>query len=529
MMINSMNMRKIQYINKAMTLVLALLFVQLATAGTGTEQRSPAFIEFQKAGALWFHTGNGAGLVLDGLKGFSMLEASYKNTNGDFKRVQEGDKENVIGFLAEGGQQLGKSYAWGQFAYNNITVRDSRFNTAMLDPFCGVPFYPVDPNVSDWKKQNYNLQMKVASRPLWEKILLGIQADYFVYTGAKQVDPRSEQYFYSLQVKPGVVAFFGDHQIGANFAYENTIRETRKHTNSNNQVDQPVFVMKGLGNHYTSVIGGLQSLGSFHYNGNLLGGELQYAYAVSSVKFLLNGGYTSKVETVIRDISKPRKEGTLKEDKMYANLAAVAQTDDLHRIDFSYTKDKVKGIEFVQVLDLTYEVQQWVDVYSSIRSTYEQDQMSFAYHYYKGTDNAYLWKAGLTADYLLNDDLYIMPQSLMKIKNLYAGVNGGINIKAGKNSLLTVGADVTYKHNIDGEYVYGGADPQSIVITQFMSPDFEYLTQSFYKIGGQVNFFTAFGKEKKSGVYAKLAVDYYKPVKEEGNRILASFGLGFTF
>jgi len=524
-----MKMRKVKYMKGAWSIILALLLAQVATAQTKTEQNSPVSIEMLKAKSLWFNSGNGAGLILDNLRSFSFLEAGYTTTNGDFKLNQQGEKESVLGIVTEGGQKIGDAYAWGSFSYDNITTRDSRFNTAMLDPFRGVPFYPVDPNLSDWKKQEYNLKMKVASKPLWDRYIFGVQGVYNTQTGAKQIDPRSELYYYSINVKPGVAAFFGNHQVGLNLEYENMIQETRGHTNSNSQVNQNVFVMKGLGNHYTSVIGGLQSLKSFVYNANKVGGEFQYSYDLSDVRFFLNGGYTYRVEDVISDVTKPKKEGTLKESAMYANFAAVAQGENLHRLDVSYMSNRVKGIEYVQVLDLTYEVQQWVDLYSSIRSTYDQDDIRLSYDFYRGAGHEYSWKAGLFANYRLNDDLYIMPESQMKVENLYFGANGKVNLGAGANGKFILGADFVYKNNMDGLYNYGGADPASIVITQFMTPDFEYLKQNYYKIGGAASFFTTIGQARKSGMFLKLAADYYKPTEGDGNRVQATFGVGFTF
>ena len=130
-----MKMRKVKYIIGAFAIVWALLSVQVATAQKKAEQNSPVSIELLKAKSLWFHSGNGAGLVLDNLRSFSLLEAGYSVTNGDFKRIQQGDKESVLGIITEGGQELGDAYAWGRFSYNNITTRDSMFNTAMLNPF----------------------------------------------------------------------------------------------------------------------------------------------------------------------------------------------------------------------------------------------------------------------------------------------------------------------------------------------------------------------------------------------------------
>lgn len=517
-----------RYIKGALSMVLGLQLIQYAPAQEQGMLNSPASIELRKARSMWFDTGNSAGLVLDNLGNFGSLGVAYQMINGDFKRIQEGTKESTLAVDTEGGRKLGKGYAWGRFSYNNITTRDSRFNTAMLDPYRGVPFFPVDPNISDWKKQDYNLEMKVSSKPFFERYLVGIQAEYAAHTGAKQVDPRSEIYYYTINVKPGIVALLHNQELGLNFEYENMIQET-EHTNSNGQMHQDVFVMKGLGNYYPAVIGGLQSLGGFMYDANKVGGELQYAYHFPALRLLACGGYTYRVEDVIRDVTKPRKEGSFKEKALYANVALVHEGMNLNRVELSVRSNRMSAIEYVQVLDNSYEVQQWVDVYSSIRSTYNQDDIRLSYDFYKGTDHEYKWKAGLFTSYRANDDLYIMPESRRSISNLYMGVNGKMNMKAGCSGTWTLAADFAYKNNLDGDYWYGGVEPESIVITQFMTPDFAYLKQDFYKIGGAVSYFTGIDSQNSTGMFVKLAADYYKPSKGEGDRVIANLNVGLTF
>ncbi|WP_148038818.1 DUF6850 family outer membrane beta-barrel protein [Proteiniphilum sp. X52] len=523
-----MNRGNNRYMKGGLAIVLAFQLTQYAPAQEQGTLASPASIELRKARATWLNTGNGAGVALDHLGDFGSLGAAYQMVNGDFKRVQEGAKESTLMVDTEGGRRLGKAYAWGRFSYHNTTTRDSKFNTAMLDPYRGIPFFPVDPNSSDWKKQDYNLEMKVSSKPFFDRYLLGMQAAYNTHTGAKQVDPRSEIYYYTINVKPGIVALLHNQEVGLNFEYENMIQETR-HTNSNSQMHQDVFVMKGLGNHYTAVIGGLQSLGGFMYHANKVGGELQYTYHFPALRLFAYGGYTYRVEDVIRDITKPRKEGAIKEKTLYANVALVHEGMNLNRIDLSVRSNRMDAIEFVQVLDNSFEVQQWVDVYSSIRSTYNQDDIRLSYDFYKGTGHEYKWKTGLFASYRANDDLYIMPESRRIIKNLYMGVNGKVNMEAGRSGTWTLGADFAYKNHLEGDYRYGGVDPQSMVITQLMTPDFEYLKQNFYKFGGFVSYFTGIDNQKSTGVFVKLAANYYKPSEGEGDRLIADLGVGLTF
>jgi hypothetical protein len=512
-------------------LLLMAVALQLMSYATAQEQKtpsSPLSIELRKARATWFESNNGAGIGLDSLRSYGSLEAGYQMTDGEFKRVQQGEKERQLSVETEGGQQLGNAYAWGRFSYNNETVRNARFNTAMLDPYRRVPYYPVDPNLSDWKKQHYNLQMKVSSKPLCERYLLGIQAEYKAETGAKQMDPRSELFRYSIHVKPGIAAIMGSHRVGLSLEYENMIQETRGHSNSDDQVNQNVFVMRGLGNHYTAVIGGLQSLGSFIYDANKVGAGLQYGWQQQALRFFAEGGYSFRVEEAVRDITKPRKEGTIRQQELYGHAALLHEGVNLNRLDFSYRSSRTDGIEFVQVLDNSYEVQQWVDLYSSVRSTYRRDTYRLSYDFFRNAGQEYSWKAGLHALYTVTDDNYIMPASHLKIRDLYLGADAKLNFPSRGHSRWVLGADLVRKANQKGDYLYGGADPGSIVITDFMNPEVNYLKQDYYKVGGSISYFATLSS-RKSGAYLKLTADYYKPTEGDDVRVITRLGMGLTF
>ncbi|MEA5005557.1 MAG: hypothetical protein VB022_03995 [Rikenellaceae bacterium] len=524
-----MKMRKIKYVYMVGASLLTLFITQRAVAqDAAIKQTSPASIELLKAGSLWMNSTNGAGLVLDNLSYFSDIKFTYGIKDGDYKLNQEGEKERLFGVSSEGGLKLGKGYAWGGFAYSNEAQRGTLFNTAIIDPQRGMPYYPIDPNKSDWMKQTYDLSMKVATRPFWDKVILGAQADYMTKVGAKQIDPRSEVYYYRINVKPSAIVILGNHNIGVNFEYQNSI-ETSGTMNSDGQVNQPVFVLRGLGNGYEATVGGLQSLGDFIYTGNKTGGGLQYSYSVNNLKFLASGNYTYGVEDVISSPMKPKKEGSIIENVIEGKLVALKKGDNLQRLELSYRTENLDGIEYVQELDNSYDVQSWVVVYSSIRSNYKEQEMSFKYDFFSGVDHDYNWRAGISAQYKKNDDIYYMPESTEMLENLYLGVNGKYNFSLCKNCNILVGANLVYKNNLDGEYNYGGAEPDSYIITDFMTPDFQYMKSSYTKIGGDLSYFTKISKTGKAGMFIKAAVDYYKPSDRDDNRIQSSLSLGFTF
>ncbi len=521
-----MTMKQIKNIFWAGALLISLFAFQGATAQVKDKGNTVAAMELMNAKALWFNSENGAGLYLDNFMDFTKINLLYDVKNGTFKLNQSGEHETSLGVSTEGGQKLNNGYAWGKFSFNNDFQRGTLFNTQMLNPERGMPYYVADPNLSDWKKQDYKLQVILSSKPLWNYLHTGLKVEYVSKTGAKQIDPRSEVYYYHINIKPGVAAIFGNHTAGINVLYENLTQNSRT-TNSDGQVNQNVFVLKGLGNNYTATVGGLQSLGEFVYKGNTLGGGIQYSYTHTGVKVFFEGKYKYKVEDVISSPTKPKKEGTVTNSELGGNLSIlISEDNDFARVNMSYLDSKTNGIEYVQVLDNSYEVQRWVDIYSSIRSTYAAKQMAASIDFYKNALKEYTWKAGVNTKYTSNDDLYIMPESKMKIENMYVGADFCYNLPISKSLKMLIGADLTYKFNFNGSYIYNGADPTSVIITDFMTPDFAFMKTGYRKLGGNISVETKVGKTRMS-LNANIA--YYNPFSNLSSRVQSQLGLGFNF
>lgn len=519
-------MRKLKIIYRSGALLAAIIFMQPLFAQT--IQTNPATIELQKAKSLWFNTNNGAGLVLDQMKDFTIVNLGYTTKTGDFKLRQQGTREGDINVGAEGGLTLGGGYVWGKISYDNILQKNTQYNTTMLDPDRGMPYYVADPVISDWVKQSYQLSMKAATPKLWNLLYLGIEADYQTKTGAKQMDPRSKTDYYSIDVRPSVLFNLKEHSIGLNFEYQNNNQESAP-TLSNSQQEQIVYLLKGVGNYSSGVVGGLQGISSYVYSGNKLGGGLQYSYTINEYKALLSGNYSYRVEDVITAPSKPKKVGTIKDAFYGGNLQLVKAGKDMHKLEIGYKENKLSGIEYVQVLDNTYEVQQWITVHSSVRSKFTYKEAYGKYDFFRGADTEYNWRVGVDGSYDSSTDTYLLPHSSMHVKNFCAGLNFKYNIPVDKSTRILAGVNGKFNKNIEASYNYNGADPMSLVVTDFMTPDFLYRAQDYYKAGAEATMFFNISKANTSGMFVKVACDYYKPKEGDGNRVVANFGLGFTF
>ena len=75
--------------------LLTMLLLPLSLSSVAQVSNSPAAMEKLKEQNLWFHTKNAAGTVYDNTRQFSNIVVNYDMENGDFKRPQQGKKDNT--------------------------------------------------------------------------------------------------------------------------------------------------------------------------------------------------------------------------------------------------------------------------------------------------------------------------------------------------------------------------------------------------------------------------------------------------
>ncbi len=484
-------------------------------------------MELTKAKSLWFNSNNAAGLFVTPLNNFNEVSLNYSLNSGNFKMQQQGDKESNISFNTNGAYRMGDYSLWGNFSFNNQTINDSRFNTTMCSPLRDMPYIVADPVLSKWKQQSYELNFKGASPIYWDLISFGLSADYFANTGAKQNDPRSTNYNYNISVKPGLMfSIAKKHNIGLNFIYNNGFERTVP-TNSNNQEDQQVFIMKGLGNYTPGVVGGKGGISTFFYKANLVGGAIQYGIN-GKFSLLAEGRYHYKVEDAYQTTSKPERMGTVVQKYINAKLQLMLDGTYTNKLSIAYSDKSSDGIEYVQVIDKSADVQNWVTLAKYIRSNYRLKQANLQYDIFKSRDKGYSWRAGIVGDYSDRLDQYYLPSSTLKAKNIFYGAFAKKDFSLCLKSNLLVGLNLGYNSNISGEYVYNGADPKSIIVQELFIKDAAFLTSSFLKAGAELNFSTLV--YKKMALFVKAETTYLKPSKGDFNRkLFANLVVGLTF
>jgi hypothetical protein len=496
------------------------LGIALSAAAQGSTTDYPARVELVKVQSAWFHSSNAAGLSIDPLARYNDLSFGYSLGRGDFRLQPEGNT-NSLDITTSGATSLGRGQVWGSFNYRNLSAKDTRFNTMTLNLEDDLPFIVSDANVSPWKKQRYDMSMKAATPLLGDLAALGISANYFTESGAKQVDPRCTDYEYGITAEPSVVFQFGGHTLGLTGTYRNGgVREVP--VNSNSQQDQVAYILRGLGNYTDAVVGSLSGISTFYYKRNLYGGALQYGFGGRGLKLLAEGGYSYQLVDAFQTPTKPQRMGSTIQQKIFGKAQVLAESETvLSKVTVEGFHRTTDGVEFLQELGV-----EWQTIDKNIRSHYDLWHLALGYDFFRKGEVGYSWMAGVRGAYDEHNDKYILPASEMTYKNVTGELYAKKNWLIGDVTVLA-GLHGAFRKNLGAVYQYGGAEPTSVIILEFYHKDFEYKTAPCWKGGASVN--VAFPIGGRTAMFCQLEGDYLKPLYLESKRLFATLTVGFTF
>lgn len=526
-LIEKMNqMKQNRYIIKEVLAVLVLLFsFSNVMAQTDVQENTPAAFELMKSRSQWRQTTNSGGLLLDKPIKYTELGITYTNYGGSFHRPQEGGKGNGLNFNTEGAVILNNVYAWGSFDYSRNTDKDVNYNSSITDPFRGMPFMVADTNSSEWKHQIYDLKFRVATPKFSDKISLGLEGSYLARSAGKQRDLRSENYFYQLTLKPGVVySVNSKHHIGANFEYYN-IKESSKMSRVNTDISYSFWELHGAG---ASIVGTGVGERSADYQGNNLGGGLQYNYQ-GDIDLLFSANYDFKVEDVTLGTER-RNDASVKDRIWNTKLQLRKENERIgHFLTLEYTDRDIDGIQYVTQKE---PGQGWITYHKNIRSTYKTQTATLDYDFVINRASEYTWKLGLGLKYENREDTYLLPHSEKNAENIAFQLRGKKNIFISDvlTKRLLVGADVSYNNNLSGKFDYNGETKDRAPIISFTQTDLNYLVSDFYSFGLNAIYSQNINEKTKANLFAKADFRYTKTSDFDfNNRHVVQITVGCNF
>lgn len=481
---------------------------------------TPASVDRLKMESLWLrHTNNVAGAILDNPWHYALTDFEYQIEKGEFKRVQSGNDNNSFRFNTEGGgiyEALGGAYAWGEFHYDRSVLRGTKFNASLADPLRDMPYIIADPNPSKWINQNYSMQVKLASPLIWDQLILGVGATYENGIAAKQVDPRPKVLLSELSVNPAVVWTKGRHAVGADFVYLSH-REDGSASNSNYRVPQmgwemlfPGYFMEGE----ISSFGSITGLRNFNANG--LGGGMQYGYEGPKFKVVASGKYRQTTENVTNSYTTPKRIGTTNKKEWTATAGAQFLFNDRNSLfaDYKYYNRSIDGIEYIQIYNPEFEVQEWIVYGKYIKSNYSTVNHNFGLDYMisKEGRSDFSWMFGVNAQAEKLSDVYYLPESTQEVNNLLMKAYVKKNLVFGKRSSLLLTLEGFMNKNTGAEHNYGGYYESNVAYTQFALLDFYYLSSSYNGFTVDASYtISNIDRKQKTGLYFGASFNYVNP------------------
>jgi hypothetical protein len=494
------------------------------------ENQSPFKMQYFKESEYHLSTNNASGLSYGTMKSYSDVNLTYNFLKGDFRRAQQANLSNNYLFSAEGAITMNKYYLIGGFNFKESFEKDLHY-TSILDSYRGTPYIIADSTGGNWKKQTYDMWVKIASPVYFSLISFGLDGKLAVGRGAKNIDPRPQANSNSIQVAPSFTLNKRNHSLGADFTYRR-FRENSNIILYDTGNPQKIYLLKGMGQYTYDVFSTNER--ERKYSGDGFGGGAQYGYQSEQIKIFLDGTYENYVEDV-NDIenNKPRQRGRLYETNWAGNLhvdiynkrKTIKQT-----LLAGYNDTKRSGREIIQVFNSSSEVNAWVtDSEAPCRSVTSQKEWNAGYNLYllDKTETSYKWRFSLNGN--LNDysDEYAVMNSFLKFKSSTVSVNALRNFNIKESHLLQVGLGGSYRSTWNKKFEYTPRETADKTIENgLVNNDASILTQNYYQL--QANVLYGCNLSNKTCLYVKGSYTYLE-TENKLNRNIVSASVGYNF
>jgi len=200
----------------------------------------------------------------------------------------------------------------------------------------------------------------------------------------------------------------------------------------------------------------------------------------------------------------------------------------MKKLAISFLDRKTEGIEYVQELDSSFDVAEWVTLAKYVRSKYSFRNLGLRYDMYAKKGSGYSWMAGVEMKHSKQSDKYLLPVSTLEADNCFWNLYAKKNFELCEKSSLLAGVNVGYNSNLDGEYNYTGAYETSETVTNMYRNDFMYLVSDYYRFGAEATYST-FVSDLTS-LFVKAQFQYWAPKDSDfDRRTYTGLSVGITF
>lgn len=478
----------------------------------------------------WLGTQNAAGLSVLPLSSMGQTWLKGAIEEGDLKRPQQPTQSRNIQFLSERYQSLKNASFYGKFSFQQKWDDGIKWSDVM-DPYRRSPYVVADSIGGDWKKQLYDLELK-ASTPLNQQrsLLLGAGLQYKVGTGARQNDPRPLTYSNEISLNPSLVwAASKRLSLGLN-GNINFFKEKLSFEASNNEDIHYRYKLAGLGYYYR-----VQSIAETRfYTGKTFGGAAQVQWEGESLRFLLDAGYSRRMEDSEDGSTFPQLNGNFTEDQYHASLNATLLTGSYtHQWTASWNTFDGKGRDYHYGESVNRQLPPLVN--EDVLSNTFYNEGAFHYRWIKDRfQDDYKWMLHAAVIYSGMDNRYNFPQfrNTVDANEYRLAFSRNLVFSDARNFIWGVSIALRDCFTHYNDYQPFGYQTD-VVMKGLVNPDQQWLMSDMFKAGLSAEYRFPVSRSSETSIFIKAEGSMWKRIKPtelpNASRNFAGLTIGMTY
>lgn len=325
----------------------------------------------------WLAGENPVALSFNGFRSFSIAEAGYIRTDGNFGKVTDPATTNAYSIGSESYQTLGNVSLYGKLEYRQTCKQDMNWNGMTGSDWQVVNL--CDSIAGNQRAEQYRLA-SAFSVPLGLRWLVGGALDYQVQLTAKDTDPRNKNQWMELQLTPGVGYRYGKYKLGASFLYKRN-KEEVDYIHVGSHAIYPVFAAYPLG--FIKTIPRGEGT-AWYYSGEEFGSALQLDFRTASLQLFQQVGAGMGSQSIVSNRALNRSEGEADTWRVaYMGKLQWLRLQKRHEITLHAGFRQAKGYDNLQRQDATGF---WQSYGRTARSEHRVADYALIYCFYKERD-----------------------------------------------------------------------------------------------------------------------------------------------
>lgn len=325
----------------------------------------------------WLAGENPVALSFNDFRSFSIAEAGYSRTNGNFGKVTDPAATDAYSMGSESYQTLGKVSLYGKLEYKQTRKRDMNWNGMTGSDWQAINL--CDSVAGNQRAEQYQLA-SAFSVPLHSRWLIGGALDYQVQLTAKDADPRNKNQWMELQLSPGVGYRYGKYRLGVSFLY-NRKKEEVDFMHVGSHATYPVFAAYPLG-FIKTISRGEKS--TWYYSGEEFGGALQLDFKPGPLQLFQQISAGTGGQAILSNRAFNRSEGETDVWRAaYIGKLHWLRLQNRHEITLQASFRQAKGYDNLQRQDVNGF---WQSYGRTARSEHQVADYALTYGFYQQRD-----------------------------------------------------------------------------------------------------------------------------------------------